>query len=186
MALDDVATLVEAWFAGDCQPLQDRLKEFVTGRIDELRTKIAEDSAFERQLQRILIRLADGTVRPERCGPDCGCDIDPLEGGRPGGGSRSMVCSLGDSDARQRVEEWQRILASASRSEHLDGGLRVVFDPSAAVITELARLCAAETTCCPFFAFGLDVTAGATILTIKGPAGADDLISQFFEFNTAK
>jgi DNA-binding transcriptional MerR regulator len=178
MTLDDVATLVEAWFAGDCQPLQDRLREFVTGRIDELRTKIAEDSAFERQLERVLIRLGEGTARPERCGPDCGCDTDPLEG------PESMACSLDDSDARQRVEEWHQILARASRRHHFDGGVRIVFDPSAAVIAELARLCAAETACCPFFDFGLDVTARATILTIKGPAGADDLISRFFEFSS--
>src|ERR1700736_610741 len=57
MSLDGVATLVEAWFAGECEPLQDRLRVFVTGRIDELRRGIAEDSAFEQQLERILVRL---------------------------------------------------------------------------------------------------------------------------------
>jgi hypothetical protein len=152
-------------------------------RIDELRRQIAEDSTFERQLERILIRLRDGAT-PERCGPDCGCDTDPLETGRPGG-SRSMVCALGDRDAEHRIEEWHHVLAMATRSEHFDGGLRVVFDPSAEVITEVARLCAAETACCPFFSFNLAVTAAATVLNIKGPADADDLISRFFEFSVA-
>ena len=68
MSLDDVATLIEAWFSGECEPLRDQLRAFVSGRIGELRRQIADESAFERQLQRILSRLdaagdAAGAVR---------------------------------------------------------------------------------------------------------------------------
>src|SRR5580693_6312002 len=42
MSLDDVATLVEAWFNGDCGPLREQLRTFVSGRIVEMRERMAE------------------------------------------------------------------------------------------------------------------------------------------------
>jgi DNA-binding transcriptional MerR regulator len=181
MSLDDVATLVEAWFAGECEPLQDRLRVFVTGRIGELRRRIAEDSAFERQLERILVRLGEGGAVAGRCGPDCGCDTDPLEETGHDSGPPSVACSLAEGEAQRRILEWQQILGIAARTERAVGRLRVVFDPSPAVIAELARLCAAETACCPFFTFDLEITAAAIVLTIGGPAGAEQLIGRFFD-----
>src|SRR5258708_1079281 len=150
MHLDDVATLVEAWFAGDCGPLQNRLRGFVTGRIGELRLQIAEDSAFERELVRILDRLGKGAKVAERCGPDCGWDTDPLDAaGR--GAEWAIAWSLGDHDLRQRLSDWQRVLATAIRTTPIAGGVRVVFDQSPGMVAEVAGLCAAETACCPFF-----------------------------------
>jgi DNA-binding transcriptional MerR regulator len=180
MTLDQVATLVDAWLAGDCEPLQDRLRAFVVGRIDELRRQITEESAFERQLERISVRLGDGRAIPERCGPDCGCDTDPLDAAEPSAGA-SMECSLGEGDTRRRLQEWRRVLGTAQRAERGLGGLRVVFDPSAGLIAELAGLCAAETTCCPFFIFALEITASAVVLSIAGPAGAEAAMSVFFD-----
>src|SRR5579862_5267439 len=40
MRLDDVATLMEAWFAGECQALHERLRQFVTGRLAEVRAQM--------------------------------------------------------------------------------------------------------------------------------------------------
>ena len=183
MNLDDVATLVEAWFAGECEPVQDRLHSFVTGRIGELRRQLAEDSAFERQLERILARLSEHQVVSGRCGPDCGCDTDPLEATGPGTDRRPVACSLQEGDARLRLVEWQEVLVMATSTERAVGRLRVVFDPSAELIAELARLCAAETGCCPFFRFDLDITAAATVLTIDGPAGTEGMIGRFFDLS---
>ncbi|HSS08473.1 MAG TPA: MerR family transcriptional regulator [Acidimicrobiales bacterium] len=180
MTLDEVATLVDPWFAGDCEPLQDRLRAFVAGRIAELRRQITEDSAFERQLERISVRLSHGRAIPERCGPDCGCDTDLLDAAEPSAGA-SMVCSLAEGEARRRLQEWRRVLGMAQRAERRVGGLRVVFDPSAGLIAELAALCAAETTCCPFFIFALEITVSAVVLSIGGPADAEDAMSVFFD-----
>lgn len=72
MSLDDVATLVEAWFAGECEPLQDRLRGFVAGRISELRHQIADDSAFEQELERIRARLENRLQRGIGVGPTAG------------------------------------------------------------------------------------------------------------------
>jgi MerR family transcriptional regulator, copper efflux regulator len=180
MRLDDVATLVEAWFAGDCEPLQDRLRGFVTGRIAELRLQIAEDSAFERELERILDRLGKSAKVTERCGPDCGCDTDPLHTtGR--GAEAAIPCSLGDHDLQQRVSDWRRILGAAIRTTPSALGVRLVFDPSPALIGEVAGLCAAETACCPFFTFNLEIAASTVVLTVGAPAGMEDLIGRLFD-----
>jgi len=178
MRLEDVATLVEAWFAGECEPLQGRLRLFITGRIAELRTNIADDSAFERQLERILIRLDEAGTVPERCGPDCGCDTDPLDATGVDGRQAAVACSLDDSAVEQRVVEWQVLLAAAVRTERAADRLSAVFEPSASVVAELARLSAAETACCPFFTFNLDITAAAAVLTVRVPAGAEAMLDR--------
>jgi DNA-binding transcriptional MerR regulator len=182
MALDDVATLIEAWFAGECGPLQDRLRGFVDGRIVELRRHIADESAFEHQLRRILARLDRRDVVPERCEPDCGCDLDP---GAPssddGPGERGdtgsvLACTLSEHELRRRRGDWDRLLSRAVHVEPSGRRWRFVFDPTGPAVTELATMCADETTCCPFFEFTLDISARAVVLTVDGP---DDLIDVF-------
>ena len=54
--------------------------------------------------------------------------------------------------------------------------LRFEFAPDAEVAADLARLCAAETACCPAFAFTLDITANTVALTIDG---SDDAAEAF-------
>ncbi|MHB8466749.1 MAG: MerR family transcriptional regulator [Acidimicrobiales bacterium] len=181
MRLDDVATLVEAWFAGDCEPLQDRLRGFMTARVAELRVQIAEDSAFERELERILGRLGESATPGVRCGPDCGCDIDPLDASGTDVASAGVACSLSDHDIERRLAEWRRALGTAISTTPTAAGARIVFDPSPMLIAELARLCEAETACCPFFTFGLDITASAVVLTIGAPAGIDDIVGRLLD-----
>jgi len=182
MTLDDVATLIEAWFAGECGPLQEQLRGFVDGRILELRRQIADESAFERQLQRILTRLDRGDTVPERCEPDCGCDIDPgapVREDSPGetcDGVTPVACTLTEHDLRRRRDDWRQLLALAVRAEHIGRRWRFVFDPAGPVVAELATMCAAETACCPFFEFSLDITSLGVALTVDGP---DDLIDVF-------
>jgi MerR family copper efflux transcriptional regulator len=179
MSLEDVATLMEAWFAGECEPLRDRLKTFVTGRIGDLRRQMAEDHAFEGQLERILTRLSNPGPATRRCVPDCGCDTDPLE--VTDIDVAGIGCSLGAADAKRRVGEWRRLLSSAKRRERGDGTFRAVFDPSPGLITEVVELCGAEIACCPFFTFEVQITASAVVVTINGPDDALALITAVFD-----
>ena len=169
MSLEDAATLAGPWFAGECAPVQGRLRTFVTGRIAEVRRRITDDRAFERQLERILGRLDQVGVVAERCGSDCGCDIDPMETADV---AAPIICSLGADALEQRLDEWRRVVAVTRRTERADASFCAVFDPKATVIAELARLCAAEMACCPFFTFSLEMTAEAVLLEIEGPEGA--------------
>jgi MerR family copper efflux transcriptional regulator len=179
MSLDDVATLMEAWFAGECEPLRDRLKAFVTGRIGDLRRQMAEDHAFEGQLERILARLSNPGPATRRCAPDCGCDTDPLE--VTDLDVAGIGCSLGAIDIERRVSDWRRLLASAKGRERGDGTFRAVFDPSAGLITEVVDLCRAEIACCPFFTFDVQISASAVAVTISGPDDALSLITAVFD-----
>jgi MerR family copper efflux transcriptional regulator len=181
MRLYDVATLVEAWFAGDCEPLQDRLRGFVSARIAELRIQIAEDSAFKRELERILGRLGDSAKRGERCGPDCGCDTDPLNATGTDVALAGIACSLSEPDMQRRLTEWRRALGAAISTTPTAAGARFVFHPSPMLIAELARLCAAETACCPFFTFGLDITASALVLTVGAHPGMEELVGRLID-----
>jgi len=175
MSLDDVATLMEAWFAGECEPLRDRLRTFVTRRIGELRRHMAEDRAFEGQLERILTRLRDPGPATRLCVPDCGCDTDPLDETIVGGGP--IGCSLGAADAERRIADWRRLLATASGTERVGGQFRAVFDLSAGLMTEVARLCEAEIVCCPFFTFDIEVATSSVTVTIGGPTDAVAVIT---------
>jgi len=170
MNLDDVATLMEAWFAGECEPLRERLKTFVTGRLGDLRRQMAEDYAFEGQLERILTRLTNPGPATRRCVPDCGCDTDPLDGADID--AAGIGCSLGTAGAERRVREWRRLLSSATSHELSDGALRAVFEPTVGLIAAVARLCEAEVECCPFFTFRVDINTAAVTITIAGPNDA--------------
>ncbi len=179
MSLDDVATLMEAWFAGECEPLRERLRSFVTGRIGELRRRMAEDRAFEGQLERILTRLSDPGPATRLCVPDCGCDTDPLE--VTDLFPTRTWCSLSAADAEQRTGDWRRLLATATRSERTDREFRAVFELSAGLLIEVARLCDAEIACCPFFTFDIEITAMSVVVTVRGPTDALALISAVFD-----
>jgi MerR family copper efflux transcriptional regulator len=76
MSLDDIADLVAAWPTGECRSLQARMRDFLAGRISQIREQQAELAAFEQQLQTVLDRLASRDPGPERCGHGCGCETD--------------------------------------------------------------------------------------------------------------
>lgn len=175
MGLDDVATLVGAWFAGDCEPLHDRLRAFVSGRLSDVRRQLAEDGAFERQLERILARLSAAGPLPERCRPDCGCDTDPLQG-TDGASTAAVGCSLDADGLAGRVHEWRELLARAAFVQRTGVTIIAGFDQSPALLAEITGLCAAEVACCPFFDFTIAVAADAVTLTVGGPDGAADLL----------
>jgi hypothetical protein len=88
----------------------------------------------------------------------CGCSLEADQ--LPTG------CSLETDQLPTRLTEWHRMLARAASR---DGG-RFTFAPSAALVADLARLCAAETECCPFFTFRLEIGAALITLDIDGPA----------------
>jgi len=178
MSLDEVTTLVEAWFAGDCQPVQERLRSFVAGRMAGLRAQIAEESAFERQLARILDRLTANDPTPGPCRADCGCDTDPGDGGALG---PPVGCSLSDADATRRLVEWRELLDTATGVDRGAGWLRARFAPSPATLAGLAHLSGAETACCPQFTFQLEITATAVTFTMTVPIEDADVLEALTE-----
>ena len=89
-----------------------------------------------------------------------------------------LACTLDAADINERIEEWRVVTASSMSFEPIDGGRRFTF-PRDREIADIARLAAAEQTCCSFFEFNIGVTTEAITLDVTGPEVAQELIDTF-------
>jgi hypothetical protein len=140
-----------------------------------------DESAFERQLARVLVRLAAGGPPPERRGPGCGCNTDPLDDAGPDDGPITVTCSLAADQLQERILERRRLLAVAVHTERGVDRVSAVFHTSPVTLAEIVRLCSSEAACCPFLTFSLDVGATATILTIGAQTDGPDMLGWLVE-----
>jgi MerR family transcriptional regulator, copper efflux regulator len=172
MSLEDIAELLVVWPHGSCQSLQARMRVHLAGQISAVRLQRGELDAFERQLQTVLDRLSARDPGPERCGRGCGCESD-LELGpdQAAPGPEPWGCSLGPDALASRIGQWQEVAAAAVSVEDTGGSVRLALPADPGMIATVARLCLAETACCPRARFWLEVTASHIVLTIEAPPG---------------
>jgi MerR family transcriptional regulator, copper efflux regulator len=138
------------------------------------------------------------------CDETCGCLIDgaapaspavpvPLVRDRDGGpidrasADVPIACTLPAGDMSARLDEWKELLAGkqdllqgvTARRALADGGVRLEFGPGSDV-AKIARLAAAEQSCCRFFSFSLVIdTRGIALEVHAPPAGRPVLIALF-------
>jgi len=100
-----------------------------------------------------------------------------------------IACTLEPAAMPDRLDDWKRVLATASGREPLgddgDGsgsGVRLRFDTTdPAFAGELATLAAAEQGCCAFFRFAIVIEGGGAIyLDVRAPADAADVTAALF------
>jgi hypothetical protein len=91
--------------------------------------------------------------------------IGPLPGAEPWG------CSLGPAALAARIGQWQDVVEAAVSVEDTGGSVRLALPADSDMIATVARLCLAETACCPQARFWLEVTASHIVLTIEAPPG---------------
>jgi len=174
LRLDDIGGLADLWDADRCGPVQDRLRELITARIDETAAQAAALSILSAELSTFITGLE--TPAPDApCGPNCGCHprvaATPLTY-LPSAGS-DAACSLDEDDQAGRLAEWQALAGQAiGRSLDLNE-LRLVF--AAVDLRAMAELVAREQRCCPFLSFAISVAPSETTLVITGPADARQL-----------
>jgi len=77
------------------------------------------------------------------------------------------------------VEEWRSLLAHATRRTPVAGGVRLEF-PQDFPTAEITRLAAAEHDCCNFFAFTVLEQNSATVLEVRAPDEAQQLLNDLF------
>ena len=81
LPLEEIRNLASVWDAGDCAPVQDRLAALLTSKIEEVRDRVAELTAFGDQLAaaRAGPAHACGSVRRDVRLPatDCGSTRRP-------------------------------------------------------------------------------------------------------------
>jgi MerR family transcriptional regulator, copper efflux regulator len=172
MSLEYIAELVAVWPSGSCQSLQARMRVHLAGRISAVRLQRAELETFERQLQTVLDRLSARDPGPEQCGRGCGCETD-LELGpdRIAPGPKPWGCSLDPDALASRIGQWHEVVAAAVSVEDTGGSVRLALPADTDMIASVARLCLAETACCPQARFLLEVTASHIVLTVEAPPG---------------
>jgi hypothetical protein len=92
---------------------------------------------------------------------------------------RPVACSLDAAAARDRLAEWRTMLGTLVTAVEWPAPNRVrmpLRDDPAGDLVDLARR---EVACCPFFEFGLEVTADGSALTITVPEGAAPVLRDF-------
>jgi PAS domain-containing protein len=92
-----------------------------------------------------------------------------------------IACSLGADELPQRLAEMAAIGLESLLSVSPDGVLR--FRGDAGTRERLEGIIAAESACCSFLGFDLGEEAGALVLTVTAPEGAEplarDLVNAF-------
>lgn len=91
---------------------------------------------------------------------------------------KALACKLTSPELQKRKAE---VLASLKRKilkkEELLGGYKYTFDGSDANLDELTTFIKTERACCDFFDFTLVVSDRLILLSITGPKGAKEFIS---------
>jgi DNA-binding transcriptional MerR regulator len=187
LTLDEIAELVPLLDEHACAPVQSRLRGLVDTKITQAHEQLVEQLAFIADLQRLAGALREHT--PEGpCDETCGCtaerallarasDAADERGGvdLAAAGCEPLVCTLTPSAIGNRVAEWHQIVTHASERETTETGVRVQF-PRSVDVASLTALMIAESECCQWATYTLEVAPDAITLEVSGPRDARDAI----------
>jgi len=190
--LEEITDLVVLWDSQRCAPVQTRLQNLVTTKIDDAGRRVAELTAFTVQLHEVAAMLSRHTPDGP-CDEHCGCGSDvttPAAGVIPAELTRRrapvavapdppVACTLEASEMPDRLRQWQAVVGLVEAREPLADGMRLTLTP-AADIGAIALLCRAEQHCCAFLRFALTVEARGTALEVRGPPEALPLVHSMF------
>jgi DNA-binding transcriptional MerR regulator len=199
--LDEVADLVELWDGEACAPVQRRLHDLVTGKVEATRRRISELTALEQQLRTAAGRLGT-TPSDGPCAEGCACvapevpaddratptttataTITAISSAWSAAGGPPIACTLNADAVPGRVERWHRVVGHAVHRTTTDAGaLRLTFaaDVPLGELAELVELVAAEQACCAFLAFAVTVDDRGIALEVAAPDGAEAVVAALF------
>jgi len=80
------------------------------------------------------------------------------------------ACSLGAEDLRERLAAWRGLRKSALAIEAADDAIRLTFSVDQSM-TQVARLVALESACCPFYRFTIRVDGANRLLEVDAGPG---------------
>jgi MerR family transcriptional regulator, copper efflux regulator len=201
-SLDEIAELTAVWEGGRCAPVQERLRATVDAKITQAHAQIAELTRLAADLQLAAASLA-ARAPDGPCDDTCGCMNDAPDS--PTGTSVPLIakadattvadapeavpiaCTLGAGEMSTRQDEWTALLAYQeelrrgviARRALDDGGVRLEFGPGSDVV-EIARLAAAEQSCCQFLGFALLVDLRGIALEVHAPPEAEPVLTALF------
>ncbi len=176
-SLAEISELMPDWDGGRCAPVQERFREVAAAKLVEAQDRITELTAFAGELRQVLATL--GTHTPDGpCGDDCGClatgATRPASPAAPAA-PPAIACTLEGADTPVRIRDWRALLTHVTARHPVDDGLRLELDGDTP-LGELARLVAAERSCCSFFTFVLTVDDRGLGLEVRAPAGGRPML----------
>lgn len=185
-SLEEIADLMPEWDGGRCAPVQDRLRPLVEAKVRAAHVRVLELTSLTRDLQGTLGTL--GTHTPDGpCDSRCGCIGEPSTsvGSWSALAAPPVSCTLPVDQLPGRLEEWEEVLTHVHTREAVDGGVRLLLDPSLE-IDRLARLVGSEQSCCSFFAFSITVDSRGVGLEVRAPAEAQPILESLFGVPSAE
>ena len=202
-SLDEITELTVAWDGGQCAPVQDRLRTAVGAKIGDAYTQIAELTTLVADLQRAAAALS-AEASDGSCDDACGCLADSAAPAPPAvpvplvrngddaaidrpAADVPIACTLPVGDMSGRLDEWNELLAGkrdplqgvTARRALDDGGVRLEFGPGSDV-AEIARLAAAEQSCCRFFSFSIVIDGRGIALEVHAPPAGQPVLTALF------
>jgi hypothetical protein len=199
---------MEDVMTGDCAGRRAQMTEEITARLSEVQAELdavlAEQAAaggvgggagteplersipLAREAGRLhaATELLAGPPDAGGCSDTCVCSraAAVTDGPYVFAQGRPIVCTL-DADGGDmvgRIGEWQAILAQAAGREEIADGIAVTFPHDVERTAELARLLAAEYSCCSFASYHLTIDAGGVRMEVRTPPEARGALAAVF------
>lgn len=186
-SLEEIAELTKSWETGLCSPVQTRLQSLVDAKIADAQARIVELTGLTAELQQAAAVLSTHTPDGP-CDDRCGCTSSPVAEAVPVAPvpvalipkpDTPIACTLDAGDMVGRLDEWRAVLRSVVARTPLPDGMRLELEPEADV-GEVARLAAAEQSCCAFFSFALVVDGRGTALEVRAPEDGQPVLASLF------
>ena len=172
-SLEEITDLVDVWDGERCGPVQRRLHQLVTDKIDSAQRQLAEVTTFTAQLRTAAAQLADEPTDGP-CDDGCACLTAPSAEAVP------IACTLEAAAVPGRLADWRAVLdRGRSRTTTADGGIRVELGDDVDV-AELIGLVQAEQSCCAFFSFTVTVDGRGLGLEVRAPDDAGEIVTALF------
>lgn len=191
-SLEEITDLVTAWEGEHGAPLQQLLQNLMAatiaasqGRVAELRALSEQPAAgrrrapgpHPRRARRPRLRLRHATLSAAApppiltLGVPSGPTTVALTTKAAAPTEPPIACTLTDTELLTRIEDWQAVMASATRREPLEGCVRVVIGADTPVAA-LAELVTAEQACCMILGFALTVDTRGVAREVTAPVDA--------------
>jgi DNA-binding transcriptional MerR regulator len=194
LPLEEIRELVGVWDDGACALVQDRLRQLVADKIEQVESRVSELSALSGDLRGALSALPQPSPDGP-CGPDCGCvprsaDVVPgpvpvsLRTARPvdtpsDWTTAAVACTLTGTEQPARLEQWRELLVEAVRTPTTEG-MSMMFPPDPELAGRLAELAAREQQSCSFLGFHLTLSVDALVLEVRAATDAQDMVRSLF------
>ena len=196
LALPEIAELLAVWESGACVQVKADLRPRIAARLADAEQRTAELATFSDALRGALAHLDVLPDRAEPCDPKCvflaptlgaevsnavevrlSADRSAAQAEAEQWRSAPVACDLSDQDIRERVTQWNAVLADAVRTE-IPEGLRLTVPVER--VAQVAALAAAEQRCCAFFDFRLHLNGADLHLEVRAPTEGAALLDELF------